>query len=277
MGTDTVSKFRLDGRTAIVTGVGPGIGAHVSRAFASVGANVVLCARNEAPSEELAAAIVADGGNAVSVAADIGTPEGVDRVVKRAQQAFGTPHVLFHNATARGIVPGRDPLEITDEEWLACFQVNVMAVVRLSRALVPGMKLEGGSIITVLSTAAFVPTLDISGWAYATTKSALLTLTQNIAVECAPHVRANAICPGTIAPAVQHDDPRVNLWKSQVDATPLGRIGLASEVEATALYLASEASSYVTGQVIFVDGGRVVAGGNLSGNGYRAPTNQSWE
>jgi gluconate 5-dehydrogenase/7-alpha-hydroxysteroid dehydrogenase len=262
---DVLSRFRLDGRTAIITGVGPGMGSHVARTFAAAGANVVLCARDGPKVEALAAALQADGHAAVPVAADVGTPDGVDDLVARATQAFGTIHILYHNATARALVPGGDPLALTDDEWQACFDVNVMAVVRLARTLLPGMRAEGGSIVTVLTTAAFVPTPDISAWAYASTKAALLTLTRNIATECAPHVRANAICPGPIVAAIDSDDPRWPLWRAQIGSIPLGRVGLAAEVEAAALFLASEASSYVTGQVIFVDGGRVIAGGLVSG------------
>lgn len=264
-GSDVLTRFRLDNRNAIVTGVGPGMGSHVARTFAAAGANVVLCARDEAKVGALAASLEADGHSAMAVAADVGTPEGVDRLVERAKQEFGPIHVLYHNAAARALVPGRDPLALTDDEWQACFDVNVMAVVRLARALVPGMMAEGGSIVTVLTTAAFVPTPNLSAWAYASTKAALLTLTRNIATECAPNVRANAICPGPIAPAIDSGHPRWPLWQAQVVGIPLGRVGLATEVEAAALFLASEASSYVTGQVIYVDGGRVIAGGLISG------------
>lgn len=252
---DLVKQFRLDGRTAIITGIGPGIGETVARAYAAAGANVVMCARTAEKVQKLAAEIEADGGRAVGVPADVGVAKDVERVIATAHDTFGKVTIVFHNAMASGgVSQGRSGLDLTDDEWQSTLDVNLLAPVRLARACIPDMKAAGeGTIVNVLSTAGFTPVPDIAGWAYGATKAGLAMLTRYMAKECGPEVRANCICPGTIAP----DGEVWDIWKPIVERIPLGRVGFAREVAAAALYLASSASSFVTGQTLFVDGGRV--------------------
>lgn len=252
---DVTDQFRLDGRTAIITGIGPGIGETVARAYAAAGANVVMCARTAEKVHKLAAEIQADGGRALGVRADVGVAEDLDRLIASAGEAFGKVTVLFHNAmSGGGVGQGRSGLEITDDEWQATLDVNLLAPFRLAKACIPDMKAAGeGTIINVLSTAGFTPVPGIAGWAYGATKAGLAMLTRYMAKECGPEVRANCICPGTIAP----DGEVWEIWKPIAERIPLGRVGFAREVAAAALYLASPASSFVTGQTLFVDGGRV--------------------
>lgn len=257
---DVLSPFRLDGRTALITGVGPGIGEHVARAFAAVGANVVVSARTALRMEALAESIEADGGRALGVAADTSRPEDVDRLVDQATERFGAVHVLFHNAYGGRAGRHQSSLELTSEDWADGVAVNLTAPFRLAQTLIPGMRAAGhGSIVNVLSTAAFTPVPGIGAAAYGATKSGLETLTRYLALECGPEVRANCICPGTIDPAGEIRP----VWEPIIGKIPLRRIGWAREVVGAALYLASDASSYVTGQTIFVDGGRVNAGGAM--------------
>jgi NAD(P)-dependent dehydrogenase (short-subunit alcohol dehydrogenase family) len=259
--TDTAAPpdlpdFRLDGRTAIVTGLGPGIGEHVALAFAAAGARVVACARTEEKVTRLAATIEASGGDALGVAADLARAEDVERLLDRATDRFGAVDVLFHNAAA-GVGRQASSLELTAEDWATSVAVNVTTPFRLAQALVPGMRAAGrGSIVNVLSTAAFTPVPGIGAMAYGATKAALEAMTRYLALECGPEVRANCICPGTIDPAGAVRP----VWEPLLGKIPLRRIGWAKEVVGAALYLASDASSYVTGQTIFVDGGRVNAG-----------------
>jgi NAD(P)-dependent dehydrogenase (short-subunit alcohol dehydrogenase family) len=257
--SDPLSRFRLDGRTAVITGIGPGIGEHVARAFAEVGANVVLFARTAARVEALAASINDDGGKALAVAGDVGRAADVDRLIAAAQDRFGIVQVVFHNAFAgpSGAL-GAKSLDLTDEDWQAALGANLLAPFRMARAFVPGMREAGsGSFINVLSTAAFTPIPGIAAMAYGATKRGLETATRYLAMEAGPEIRANCICPGTISAT---DEPLTSWTPAMLAKVPLRRIGHASEVVGAALYLASDASSFVTGQTIYVDGGRVNAG-----------------
>jgi NAD(P)-dependent dehydrogenase (short-subunit alcohol dehydrogenase family) len=260
---DVLARFRLDGRTALITGIGPGIGAHVARAFGAVGANVVACARTAERVDALVDEIVLAGGSATGVAADIGLEEGVAKVVESAVASYGGVDILFHNAAAgAGSSPGAHSLDLDEGTWEQAVAVNLMAPFRLAQALAPGMRAaHGGSIINVLTTAAFTPVTTLPLAAYGSTKAGLAMLTRYLAKECGPEIRVNAICPGTVASDAQSAESRSANpeWAPLMSGIPLARVGLADEVVGAALFLASAASSYVTGQVIFVDGGRVSA------------------
>jgi NAD(P)-dependent dehydrogenase (short-subunit alcohol dehydrogenase family) len=253
--SELFDRFRLDGRTALVTGIGPGIGEHVARAYAAAGARVVMCARSTDKVEALAASIAANGHEALAVTADVGKGEDVERLVAATHDRFGPVHILFNNANASsGMGLNIAPLQLTDDDWSDHVNVNLLAPYRLARALVPDMVAAGyGRIVNVLSTAGFTPVPDIGGIAYGATKAGLAMMTRYLAKECAPVVRANMLCPGTID-AKGETRP---MWVQNMPSVPLGRVGAADEVVGVALLLASEASSYITGQVIFVDGGRV--------------------
>ncbi len=245
---------QLEGKTALITGVGPGIGVHVAEAYAEAGARVVLAARGAERLAAVAEGIVARGGKAVAVPADVGKKDDLERLLASATEAFGPVDLLFHNAAGVSTGPRETTLECTDEDWEAAFAVNLMAPFRLAKALVPGMRTRGhGVIINVLTTAAFRPLSPFGP--YGATKAGLELLTRLLAKECAPEVRVNCICPGTISP----DGKSREIWEQHFEAgaIPMRRVGLASEVVGAAMFLASDASSYTTGQTLFVDGGRV--------------------
>jgi NAD(P)-dependent dehydrogenase (short-subunit alcohol dehydrogenase family) len=248
-------QFRLDGKVALVTGIGPGIGEHVARAFAAAGAKVVVSARTASRVETLAAAIQSEGGEALAVPADVSKCADLEHLVSAAVVAYGQVDVVFGNAPgSSGMGMDMDPLGLTDEDWQHSVDVNLLAPYRLARALVPSMRLNGGGVfINVLSTAGFTPIPGLAAAAYGSTKAGLQMLTRYLAKECGPEIRANAICPGTIDAAGEMRD----VWRETVGGVPLRRVGRASEVVGAALLLASPAGSYITGQTIFVDGGRV--------------------
>lgn len=246
---ETLARFRLDGRTALITGASRNIGAAIARAFADAGAALVLNARGAAGLEQLAGELRQRGVPVTTVAADLA--QAADRV--RLIERIGTVDVLVNNAASGGRPDSG--LATTPEIWREAMEVNVAAPFELCRALVPGMRQRGrGAVINVLSSAAFavVPPM----LAYGASKSALWTMTKYLARECAPEVRVNAICPGTVQ---EGGTLKVPSWSKLLPLTALGRVGDPSELAAAALFLASEASSYTTGQVLFVDGGRVMA------------------
>jgi gluconate 5-dehydrogenase/7-alpha-hydroxysteroid dehydrogenase len=246
-------RWSLTDRTAIVTGVGPGIGSAVARGFSDAGANVVLAARSAERVEILARELERDGGRALAVPTDVSDQTALEHLVEQATRRFGPVHIVFNNAAAHRVEVGASELDLAEGDWIACLQVNILAPYRLAQLTVPGMKAAGyGSIINVLSTAAYTPITGIRASAYAATKSGLATLTRYLTAACGPEVRVNAICPGTI----DADGSTRPHWAELVQRSPLGRVGSPDEIVGAALYLASNASSYVSGQVIVVDGGR---------------------
>lgn len=258
------SAWRLDGRVALVTGVGPGIGAHVVRTFAEHGAQVVFCARSQARVLALEESSRKEGYDVAGLVSDLARDGEPARLADSARAMFGDIDVIFNNAYAnpawltsdgssprRGVPPDKGFFAYTRADWEQCFRVNVVVPYELAALLTPQMRRRGGgSIVNVLSVAAFRPTPPAV--AYGVSKAAAATLTAYLAKECGPEVRVNAICPGTITP-----DGRVwPMFERAVASTPLARTGRAAEVANAALFLASPASSYTSGQVLYVDGGR---------------------
>ena len=248
-----LDRFRLDGRTALVTGASRNIGAAIGRALAEAGANLIVNARTPQPLADYAGSVRARFDVQVTaIAADLASPAERARLIDEVTRLGVGVDVLVNNATGGG--RPESGLETTPEMWASAVQVNVTAPFELCRALVPGMRARGrGSVINLLSTAAFavVPPM----LAYGAMKSALWTMTKYLARECAPQVRVNAICPGTVQ---EGGELKVPTWSKLLPLTALGRVGDPNELACAALFLASDASSYTTGQVIFVDGGRVM-------------------
>lgn len=247
-----LDRFRLDGRTAIVTGVGPGIGEHVAKAYAEVGARVVCAARTGERVERVAKEIQAEGGEAVAVAADVSRAEDLRGLVDAAHETFGPVDVVFNNAHAGSIPIDADPWAIDDEVWETSVAVNLLAPYRLASLVVPEMKAAGrGSIITLLTCAAFMPIPP--QLAYGSTKAGLAMLTRYLSTVAGPEVRVNAICPGSMTP----DGSTREAFAAHVPKNAIPRAGRADETVGAALLLASDASTYTTGSVVFVEGGRV--------------------
>lgn len=244
------------GRTALVTGVGPGIGRAIAEGLAEAGANIVISARNAERIEQLAAQIRAQGGSCTAVAADVSKAEDIIRLVDRAHQVFGPVDILINSAASPGGTLQQPNLDLTVAEWERAFAVNVLAPFTLISSLAADLRRNSsGSVVNVLSTSGFTPMSGSSSAAYGSTKAALAMLTRYLAKEMAPAVRVNALCPGTIlADDNQEEHPA---WARLRASIAMKRLGSANEIIAPMLFLASDASSFITGQTIFVDGGRV--------------------
>jgi NAD(P)-dependent dehydrogenase (short-subunit alcohol dehydrogenase family) len=244
--------FDLTGKVAIVTGGSRGLGLEMSRAFARSGASVVVASRKVEACEAVAAEIRdATEAEAVGLACHVGRWEDCDRLVEQVHQRFGRADVLVNNAGMSPLYPSLP--EVTEQLWDKVFDVNLKGAFRLSTLFAEQMSAQGGgSIINVSSIAAVQP--GSNELPYAAAKAALNTLTIGFARAYAPHVRVNCIMPGMFLTDISE------AWtpgavESAGQIVPLGRAGDADEIVGTALYLASDASSYTTGAVIKVDGG----------------------
>jgi 7-alpha-hydroxysteroid dehydrogenase len=247
-----LDRFRLDGRVAIVTGAGRGIGAGIARAFAEVGADVAIGARTAAQLEEVATAVRAAGRRALVVPGDLRTREGMHALVERALAELGRIDVVVNNAG--GSMPGPF-LKLTEKSFEQALRWNLTTAFNLTQLAVPHLlKAGGGSVINIASSAGRNPDRGFS--AYGTAKAAMIAFTKNLAMELAPRIRVNAIAPGAIATsALDTVLGAPEIERRMIAGTPLRRLGTVEDIAAGAVYLASPAGSYVTGRVLDIDGG----------------------
>jgi len=252
-------SFRLDGRVGVVTGVGPTNSRHFALAIAEAGADVCLVARTPNNAESIAEEIRALGRRALVVTADMTDSAQVDRMVKTAQDELGRIDVLFNHVGGSQAVP---TIDMTDEQWDWTFAANLDSMFYGTRAVGRVMIAQGwgGSIINTSSTASRTTPPNLT--AYSVAKAAVNQFTRCMAVEFAPHnIRVNAILLGTYensGPKLNNIAPGFGDW--WLRETPMHRYGRAGESAAAGLYLASEASSFVTGVVLPVAGGIALFG-----------------
>jgi len=242
-------EFNLEGKTALITAAGQGIGRASAEAFAKAGASVIATDINETALAELEGL---DGITASKL--DATNPEDIKRVLAEA----GRLDVLFNCA---GFVHAGNILESTEEDWDFAFDLNAKAMYRLCKAVLPGMLEQGkGSIINMSSVASSLKGVP-NRFVYCASKAAVIGMTKAIAADYVTQgIRCNAICPGTVDSPSLHDRLRATgdyevAHEQFIARQPMGRVGAADEIAALAVYLASDASGFTTGQAHIIDGG----------------------
>ncbi len=251
--------MRLADKVAIITGAGAGMGREAAVLFGREGARVVAADLKKADAEETAAMVRGAGGNAIAVECDVAVPDANERMVAAALERWGGVHIFYANAGMVSRGPGGDVglEQIALETWHRILAVNLTGVFLGCRSAIPAIVRAGGGTVIITGSIGSLVAHRAYNHAYVTSKSALLGLTRNLAVEYAPkNVRVNCICPGQVRTAMMadfYDDPAKR--QRFIDLTPMARFGEAGEIASAALFLASDESSFMTGAVLVVDGG----------------------
>ncbi len=247
-----LDKFRLDGRVALVTGAGKGIGAEISRVFAEVGADIAIAARSEGDLAQVADQIESFGRRALCVPTDVLENSQLEQLINSVEEYFGGLDILVNNA---GGFPPKPFLDTTVEEFDYAMRFNVTSAFSLSRSAIPLMtqKNTNGTILNISSVVGDFPASSFA--AYGTAKSALSFLTRELAQELAPRIRVNAIAVGSTKTSSLNAVLTPEIEDTMVGLTPMARLGEVEDVALGALYLCSPASDYVTGEILGVNGG----------------------
>lgn len=247
--------FDLTNKTAIVTGGGNGIGKGSCLMLAGHGANVVVSDLKLEDAEAVATQIKNEGGKAIAVACNVTKDDELIHLVDQALATFGTIEILVNNAGGGG--GGKEnPFNITVDDFAWRFQLNVFSAWRLSQLCVPHMKKSNyGSIINITSMSSVNKSPNMS--AYAASKAAMNHMTANLAMDFGPEVRINAVGPGAIKTAALATVLTPEIEKNMLSNTPIKRLGKVEDIAGAVLYFASPVSEWVSGQILFVNGGGV--------------------
>ncbi|HEY5147489.1 MAG TPA: glucose 1-dehydrogenase [Polyangiaceae bacterium] len=252
--------FRLDGKVALITGSSRGIGRSIAEAMAAFGAKVVVSSRKPAACEEVKSAILAKGGEAIVIPCNIGSKDELQRLVDETKKAYGGIDILVCNAAVN---PHFGPSqEIPDSAFDKVMESNIRSNHWLCQMTIPDMAARGGGAVVIVSSIGGLKGSEKLG-AYGISKAADMQMARNLAVEWGPkNVRVNCIAPGLVRTDFARalwENPAI--YENTVRTYPLRRIGEPREIAGAAVFLASAAGSFTTGQTIVVDGGATITGG----------------
>src|SRR5271166_2390370 len=247
---------RVAGKVALITGAASGIGRASALLFGREGAAIALADLNADAGRRVADELTQSGSRAFFEPMDVTRAASCQRLVERAIREFSRIDILFNNA---GIIRRATVLDLSEEDWDRVMAVNVKSIYLLSREVIPHMQTAGGG--TIINTA--------SGWGlaggakaavYCASKGAVVLLTKAMAIDHGPHIRVNCICPGDTDTGMLREEAQQlgeenRCFLAESAKRPLGRVGTPEEIAQAALYLASDAASFVTGTALVVDGG----------------------
>jgi NAD(P)-dependent dehydrogenase (short-subunit alcohol dehydrogenase family) len=251
-------RFRLDGKTAIVTGASRGLGREIALAFAEAGADVVITGRHQEALEKTAADIRAHGRKAGTLEADMAVPDKCEAAFRKLLDEHGPIHILVNNLGNRVTA---EPIEKeSSASWQEAIDLNLTTCVLGTRIVGTSMleRGEGGRIINIASMSGLVANRGIGGRSYETTKAAMLHFTRCAAADWAPHgITVNAICPGLFMTDTNREwnEKKPEVIAALVEGIPVGRAGEPEELGPLAVYIASPASAFMTGAAVVIDGG----------------------
>jgi NAD(P)-dependent dehydrogenase (short-subunit alcohol dehydrogenase family) len=253
----TISSPVLKDKVAVVTGASRGIGRAITAAFAREGAAVTICGRKQETLDRVAAEMAGETGRVYPLACHVGRPDQIQHLVETTHREFGRIDILVNNAATN--IAQEPVLQIDEAKFDKMVEINLKSAFRLTQAIAPGMCSRGwGSIINIASISGVRP--QYRGMLYSMTKAALIMMTQSYAMELGPSgVRVNAIAPGMIQTVLSE-----YYWKDEVrrdkilEEQPIKHLGQPEEIAEMAVLLASDRGSYITGQTVVVDGGRLL-------------------
>ena len=252
--------YDVSGRTIVVTGAGRGIGRWIAEALGSVGARVIAASRTVEECEEVAQIVRAGGGEAQAVNADISEPDDCERLIAESVERFGSIDVLINNAgaTSRRLAA----LDIDEADYHRTVDINVKGTFFASKAAARVMADRGGGkIVNFASTAASLVRMGVPNTVYAAAKAGVIQMTRGLAAEWAPlNINVNCIAPGrfVVERNRKFTAPGTPEYEAVMRSIPMGRTGGRDDIIGPVLFLCSDAARYVTGQTLFVDGGRTV-------------------
>ena len=256
MSAMAANRFEVKGKVALVTGASSGLGENFARVLAAEGAIVVAAARRTDRLESLVADIAKAGGKALAITMDVSDPASVEKAIASMVSQAGAPDIVVNNA---GVAQAKPSIDLTEADWRGVLDTNLDGVWRVAthsaRAMIAAKK--GGSIINIASVLGLRVATQLL--AYATAKAAVVQMTEALALEWARHgIRVNAIAPGYIETEMNRGFFNTEAGQAVVKRVPQRRIGDPSVLDGALLLLASDASSYMTGSTVVVDGGHVI-------------------
>jgi len=243
---------KLTGKVAVVTGASKGIGAAIAKQLAAEGASVVVnYASSQNAADQVVAEILRSGGNAVAVKADVSKKTDIERLFSAAKNAYGPIDILVNNA---GIYTPSALEEISAEHFHQQYDLNVLGLLLTTQEAIPHFSSAGGSIVNISSV---VSSLGISGLSvYSSTKGAVDSITRSLAKELAPRkIRVNSVNPGMVETEGLHATGFIESRKDMEAITPLGRIGQPEDIAPAVAFFASQDSSWITGETLYITGG----------------------